>query len=100
MMIGARAAFAAAIAAFAELEPMTFTAGRAQPASLQYAKSSFTAVPVRTPGLSFSLSIPEILLSSDQQEGEERRQIGDRDAEKAARPDVVGGTEEPQRAPA
>src|SRR5215470_16462721 len=100
MMIGARAVLAAAIAAFAELEPMTFTAGSAQPASLQYAKSSFTAVPVRTPGLSLSLSIAEILLSSDEQEREECRQIGDGDAEKAPRPRVVAGTEEPQRAPA
>src|SRR5262249_57693249 len=55
MMIGALAARAAAIAAFAELEPMTFTAGRANPASLPYAKSSFTALPVRTPGLRVSL---------------------------------------------
>ena len=54
-MMGAFAARAAAIAALAELEPMTFTAGRAKPASFPYAKSSFTALPVRTPGLRFSL---------------------------------------------
>jgi hypothetical protein len=35
MMIGALASFAAASAAFAELEPMTFTAGSAQSTSLQ-----------------------------------------------------------------
>jgi hypothetical protein len=35
MMIGAFASFAAASAAFAELEPMTFTAGSAQSTSLQ-----------------------------------------------------------------
>ncbi len=55
MMIGARASRAAAIAALAEFDPMTFTAGRAHPASLQYAKTSVTAGPVRTPGFSSSL---------------------------------------------
>src|SRR5881394_232018 len=56
-MIGAFASLAAAIAAFATCDPITFTAGSAAWAVLQYANSSWRASPVMTPGFSFRLDI-------------------------------------------
>src|SRR4029078_1218561 len=60
MMIGAFASFAAASAALAELDPITFTAASAQSTSLQYAKSSLRALPVMTPGESLRFAMADV----------------------------------------
>src|SRR5258708_4976132 len=55
--IGALASRAASIAACAVGDPITLTAGSAHFASLQYANSSCSALPVTTPGFSFSVAM-------------------------------------------